>query len=73
MMLQGNSKSKVSSPDGDTYSFIMGVRVFQGQTLEPFLFMIFLDNLLDTSVVKIFNYVVTFQKLAYRISLVKIT
>ena len=50
MMLYKNTKVKVRSPDGDTdYSDIVA-NVLQGDPLAPYLFNIFLDYVLRTSI-----------------------
>ena len=43
MMLYGNTKVKVRSPDGNTDYIDIGVGVLQGNTLAPYLFIICLD------------------------------
>ena len=45
MMLYRNTKVKVCSPDGDTDYFDMVAGVLQGDTLAPYLFIIYLDCL----------------------------
>ena len=44
-----NTRSMVSSPDGDTPYFEITTGVLQGDTLAPFLFIIYLDYILKTS------------------------
>ena len=44
---------KIRSPDGDTEYFDNVAGVLQGDTLAPYLFIICLDNMLGTSIVKI--------------------
>ena len=53
MILYRNTKVKVPSPDGDTDYFDIVVGVLQGDTLAPYLFIIFLDYVLRTSINKI--------------------
>ena len=48
-----NTKSKVRSPDGNTYYFDIVAGVLQGDTLDPYLFIICLDYVLRTSIDKI--------------------
>ena len=48
MMLYGNTKVRVHSPDGDTDIFTVVTRFFQGDTLTPHLFIICLDYVLRT-------------------------
>ena len=48
-----NTKVKVRSPDGDTEYFDIVAGVLQGDTLAPYLFIIFLDFVLRTSIDKI--------------------
>ena len=50
MMLHGNTKVKVHSPDGDTDYFDIVAGVLQGDTLAPYLCIICLDYLLRTSI-----------------------
>ena len=50
MMLYKNKKVKVRSPDGDTDYFDTVAGVLQGDTLAPYLFIIFLDYVLRTSI-----------------------
>ena len=52
MMLYRNRKVKVHSPDGDTYYFDIIVGVLQGDTLAPYLFIVYLDYLLRKSIDK---------------------
>ena len=52
MMMYKNTRAKVRSPDGDTDFFDIIAGVLQGDTLAPFLFIIFLDYVLRTSVYK---------------------
>ena len=53
MILYGNTKAKVRSPDGDTEYFDIVAGVLQGDTLVPYLFIICLDYVLRTSIDKI--------------------
>ena len=53
MMLFRNIKVKVRSPDGDTDYFDIVAGVLQGDTLAPYLFIIYLDYLIRTSIDKI--------------------
>ena len=53
MILYGNTKVKVRSPDGDTEYFDIVAGVLQGDTLAPYLFIICLDYMLGTSIDKI--------------------
>ena len=53
MMLYRNTKVKVHSPDWDTDYFDIVTRVLQGDTLAPYLFIIYLDYVLRTSINKI--------------------
>ena len=50
MMLYRNTKVKVHSPDGDTDYFDIVAGVLQGDTLVPYLFFIYLDYVLRTSI-----------------------
>ena len=50
MILYGNTKVKVRSPDGDTEYFDIVAGLLQGDTLAPYLFIICLDYLLRTSI-----------------------
>ena len=52
-ILYRNTKVKVRSPDGDTKYFDIVAGVLQGGTLAPYLFIIFLDYVLRTSIDKI--------------------
>ena len=52
MMLYGNTKVKVCSPDGDTEYFDIVAGVRQGDTLVPYLFIICLDYVLRTPIDK---------------------
>ena len=52
-ILYRNTKVKVRSPDGDTEYFNIVAGVLQGDTLAPYLFIICLDYVLWTSIVKI--------------------
>ena len=52
-ILYRNTKAKVRSPDGDTECFDIVAGVLQGVTLAPHLFIICLDYVLRTSIVKI--------------------
>ena len=53
MILYGNTKVKVRSPDGDTKYFDIVAGVLKGDTLAPYLFIICLDYVLRTSIDKI--------------------
>ena len=53
MILYRNTKMKVRSPDGDTEYFDIVAGVLQRDTLAPYLFIIFLDYVLRTSIDKI--------------------
>ena len=53
MILYWNTKVKARSPDGDTDYFDIVVVVLQGDTLAPYLFIIYLDYVLRTSIDKI--------------------
>ena len=53
MILYRNTKVKVRSPYGDTEYFTIVAEVLQGDTLAPYLFIIFLDYMLRTSIDKI--------------------
>ena len=48
-----NTKVKVRSPDGDTEYFNIVAGVLQGDTLASYLFIIYLDYMLRTSIDKI--------------------
>ena len=50
MMLYKNMKVKVRSLDEDTDYFDIVAGVLQGDTLAPHLFIIYLDNMLRTSI-----------------------
>ena len=50
MMLHKNTKVKVRSPDGDTDFFDIVAGVLQGNTLASYLFIIWLDYVLRTSI-----------------------
>ena len=52
-ILYRNTKVKVRSPDGDTEYFDIVAGVLQGDTLDPYLFIICLDYVLRTSIDKI--------------------
>ena len=52
-ILYRNTKVKVRSPDGDTEYFDIVAGVLQGNTLNPYLFIICLDYVLRTSIDKI--------------------
>ena len=52
-ILYSNTKVKVCSPDGDTEYFNIVAGVLQGDTLAPYLFIICLDYVLNTSIDKI--------------------
>ena len=49
MMLYKNTKVKARLPDGHTYFFETAADVLQGDTLAPYLFIVFLDYILQTS------------------------
>ena len=53
MMLHRNTKVKVGSPNGDTDYFEIVAGVLQGDTWDPYLFIICLDYVLRTSIDKI--------------------
>ena len=53
IMLYRNTKEKVRSPDGDTDYFDIVTGLLQGDTLAPYLFIIYLDYVLGTSIDKI--------------------
>ena len=53
MLLYGNTKVKVRSPDGDSEYFDVVAGVLLGDTLAPYLFIICLDYVLRTSIAKI--------------------
>ena len=53
MILYRNTKMKVHSSDGDTDYFDIVAGVLQGDTLAPYLFIIYLDYVLRTSINKI--------------------
>ena len=50
MMLYKNTEVKVRWPDGDTDYFDIVAGVLQGDTLSPYLFIIYLDYVLRTSI-----------------------
>ena len=50
MMLYKNTKVKACSPDGDTDYFDIVAGLLQGDTLAPYLFIIYLDFELRTSI-----------------------
>ena len=50
MMLYKNMRIKVCSPDGDTDYFDIVAGTLQGDTLAPYLFIIFQDYMLRTSI-----------------------
>ena len=52
-ILNRNTKVKVRSTDGDTEYFDIVAGVPQGDTLDPYLFIICLDDVLRTSIDKI--------------------
>ena len=52
-ILYRNTNVKVRSPDGDTEYFDIVAGVLQGDTLAPYLFIIFLDYVFRTSIDKI--------------------
>ena len=53
MLLYRNTKVKVRSPDRDTDYFDILTSVLQGDTLTSYLFIIYLDYVLRTSIDKI--------------------
>ena len=53
MILYRNAKVKARSPDGDTDYFDIVAGVLLGDTLSPYLFIIYLDYVLRTSIDKI--------------------
>ena len=53
MILYRNTKVKVRSPDGDTEYFDIVAGVLQGDTLDPYFFIICLDYVLRTLIDKI--------------------
>ena len=53
IILYRNTKVKVRSPDGDTDYFDIVAVVLQGDTLKPYLFIIYLDYVLRTLIDKI--------------------
>ena len=52
MMLYKNMKVKVRSPDGDTDDFDIVIGIVQGDTLAPYLYIIYLDYVLRTYIDK---------------------
>ena len=50
MILYSNTKVKVRSLDGDTGYFDIAAGILQGDTLAPYLFIIYLDFALRTSI-----------------------
>ena len=50
MMVYENTEVKVCSLDGDIYYFDIVAGVLQGDTLAPYLFIIFFDYVLTTSI-----------------------
>ena len=52
-ILYRNTKVKVRSPDGDTEYFDIVAGVLKGDTLTPYIFIICLDCVLRTSIDKI--------------------
>ena len=50
MILYKSTKVKVHSPDGDTDYFNIVTSVLQGDTLAPYLFIIYLDYMLRMSI-----------------------
>ena len=53
MILYRNTKVKVRSPDRDTDYFDIVAGVLQGDTLAPYLFIIYLDDVVRISIDKI--------------------
>ena len=53
MILYRNTKVKVHSPDGDTDYFNIIAGVLQGETIDPYLFILCLDYVLRTSIDRI--------------------
>ena len=51
-ILYRNTKVKIRSPDGDTEYFNIVAGVLQGDTLAPYRFIICLDYVLRTSMIK---------------------
>ena len=49
-MVYKKAKAKISSPDGDTDFFDIVARVMQGDKLVPYLFILCLDYVLQTSI-----------------------
>ena len=62
MILYRNTKSIVRSPDGGTSFFDILAGVLQGDTLAPFLFVIYLDCVLRMSVEKCNDYGLTLEQ-----------
>ena len=50
MMLYKNVKAMVCSPDGDADFFDIVTGVLQGDTLAPYMFIIYLDYVLNMSI-----------------------
>ena len=66
MMLYKNTKVKVHSLDGDTDFFDIVVGGLQGDTLVPYLFIICLDYLIQTSIDLMKENGLTLEKASYR-------
>ena len=49
IMLYINTRSMVRSPDGDTHFFDITTGVLQGNTLANFLFIVYLDYILNNA------------------------
>ena len=67
MLLYRNPKVKFRSPDGDTDYFDIVAGVLQGETLDPYFFIICLDNVLRTSADKMKDNVIKLIKEKSRI------
>ena len=52
MMLYRNTCSMVKIPDGDTTFFEITTVILQGDTLAPFMFIVYLDYTLKTAIDK---------------------
>ena len=62
MILYRNTKVKVRSPDGDTDYFDIVAGVLQGDTLAPYLFIIYLDYVIRTSIDNIRETALSWQR-----------